>query len=479
MRRLSAPLALLLFVGSLSVPILGRARPDLAGQALAPIDRPNIVLILTDDQRFDLIEQMPHVMSEIAAHGVTFENSFVVTPLCCPSRTTTLRGQYAHTTGIYQVGGPYGGYKHVHSKGLETETIATWLHAAGYHTALFGKYLNGYNKLNVVPPGWDDWYGISNQTVNTNMYFNYWQSENGVPVWHGSSPSDYSTDVIARQADAVIRATDPSVPLFISLDPRAPHAPTVAAPRYVGTQCPIPTFTPPPSSNEVDVSDKPAYVRAKPTSAGNEVGMRKRQCLSLRAVDDAVGTLVQALADTDRLSNTLIVITSDNGLMNTEHRSVGKKVPYESSIRVPLMVRYDPAGTDGTVDEHLVTNLDYASSFLELADATATVPQDGASFVPLLTGTAAGWRSDFLIEGYDDPAAPHGGKYVPTYCGVRTEHDKYVRYVTGESEYYDLEADPYELVNRASDPTVSSRVGELRARLAELCSPRPPGLPPI
>jgi hypothetical protein len=99
--------------------------------------------------------------------------------------------------------------------------------------------------------------------------------------------------------------------------------------------------------------------------------------------------------------------------------------------------------------------------------------------MPLITERSPAWRSAFLIEGYDDPQAPHGGRYVPTYCGVRTRHDKYVRYVTGETEYYDLDRDPYELVNRASRPANAPRVTALRARLAALCSPRPPGMPPI
>jgi N-acetylglucosamine-6-sulfatase len=441
----------------------------------APGTKPNIVLILTDDQRFDLIEQMPNVQAYVADPGITFTNGFVVDPLCCPSRVSILRGQYSHTTGIYQVGGIYGGHSAVKKLGLEKDTIATWLDAAGYRTAYFGKYLNGYKDLAKVPRGWDDWYAINSQD-KSNMYFDYWQSVNGVATWHGSAPQDYSTDVIAAQADALIRGTDPGTPLFVSFDPRAPHAPTIPAPRYEGTTCPQPKFVELPNVNEADVSDKPAYVRAYPVK-GKAKGLWTKQCLSLRAVDDAVGTLVQALADTGRLSNTLLVVTSDNGLMNREHRLLNKKVPYESSIRVPMVIRFDPAGTSGSVDPRMVANIDLAPTFAEAGGATPTIPFDGRSLMPLITGASVSWRSDLLIEGYDLPSHPRGGQYVPTYCAVRTDHDKYVVYMTGETEYYDLIADPYEMQNRATDSTVSGRVAALRTRLRELCSPRPPNLP--
>jgi arylsulfatase A-like enzyme len=455
-------------------PVIREGDTDTSSALRAPTE-PNIVLILTDDQRFDLVEQMPNVQASIADHGITFSNGFVVDPLCCPSRVSILRGQYSHTTGIYQVGGIYGGHSAVKKFGLEKDTIATWLDAVGYRTAFFGKYLNGYKDLERVPRGWDDWYAI-NSEEKSDMYFDYWQSVNGVATFHGSAPEDYSTDVIAAQADALIRSTDPATPLFVSFDPRAPHAPTIAAPRYEGTSCPPPAFVEPPSVAEADVSDKPAYVRAYPAK-GKAKGLWTKQCLSLKAVDDAVGTLVRALADTGRLSNTMLVFTSDNGLMNREHRLVNKKVPYESSIRVPLVIRYDPAGTSGTVDQRIVANIDFAPTFAEVAGATPTIPFDGRSLMPLITAIAAPWRSDLLIEGYDLPSHPRGGAYVPTYCAVRTEGDKYVVYATGESEYYDLIADPYELQNLVTDPAVSGRVAELRARLRELCVPRPPNLP--
>ena len=437
--------------------------------------RPNIVFILSDDQRFDLLSQMPNVKSLVMDHGVTFSNSFVTDPLCCPSRATILRGQYSHTTGIYQVGGPYGGWKQVNKRHLENDTIATWLKSVGYTTAFFGKYLNGYGKADYVPPGWDSWNAFVNEG---NMYYNYIESRDGVPVSYGSSPEDYSTDVLSAQVDAYIRSADPNTPLFVSFDPRAPHFPTIAAPRYVGTTCPLK----PPKLNasdwEADVSDKPAYVQsyAVPTSP-QATGLWKKQCLALRATDDAVGVIIQALQDTGRSSNTMIVYASDNGLTNTEHRLQGKKSPYESSIRVPLTIRYDAAGTHGTIDTHIVANVDYAETFLELAGATATIHEEGLSLMPLIRGdVGVPWRSALLIEGYDDPADPQGGFYVPTYCALRTANAIYVQYVTGEREYYNLRVDPLELVNRADDPAAAGQVQALHARLVPLCQPAPPGM---
>jgi N-acetylglucosamine-6-sulfatase len=192
----------------------------------------------------------------------------------------------------------------------------------------------------------------------------------------------------------------------------------------------------------------------------------------LLAVDRAVGGILDALRTTGRLGTTFILFASDNGLNIAEHRWTEKRVPYEESIHVPIIVRYDPATrTTASTDAHFVLNLDFAQTFANLANVSAPGAQ-GASTLPLLAGDAAGWRTDFLIEHWENKVQ------VPAYCAVRNQQDLYVEYETGEQELYDLTADPYELTNLASDPTRATTLSALHSRMAQLCSPPPPGFTP-
>ena len=171
----------------------------------------------------------------------------------------------------------------------------------------------------------------------------------------------------------------------------------------------------------------------------------------------------------------MIVFSSDNGFVWGEHRwgNTGphnKQVPYEESIRVPFVVRYDPVVASPGTNDELVLTIDVAPTFAELAGAT-TPGADGESLVPLLSGGTANWRTDFLIE--------HHISYVPTYCAVRSRDHAYVQYVTGEEELYVLADDPYQLENRVSDPALSLVLSTLRSRTVELCSPPPPDFTPF
>jgi arylsulfatase A-like enzyme len=173
------------------------------------------------------------------------------------------------------------------------------------------------------------------------------------------------------------------------------------------------------------------------------------------------------------LKTTMIVFASDNGVSWGEHSlaAARKLVPYEESIRVPLVIRYDPlTHARRREDGHLALNIDLAPTFAALAGKT--MPRaEGRSLMPLLAGGHPGWRRDFLIEHL----VGRPQRDVPTYCAVRSERYKYVLYQTREEELYDLQRDPYELDNRASDPALSALKARLRARLAVLCKPRPPG----
>ena len=460
---------------------------DGAAPATALPTHPNIVLILTDDQRWDELTHMPTVESQLVGKGVDFTNGFVVDPLCCPSRTTILTGKYSHSTGIYWNDPPHGGFPDFRHE--EGSTIATWLHAAGYRTALVGKYLNGYQPKYVghVPPGWDVWraMALAGRGDGKGGYYNYVMSENGRRVRFGGAPSDYSTTVLSRFATRFITSTPASQPVFLYYAPRAPHVPATPAPRYRHACWNLPPLRPP-SYNQANVSDMPAYVRGIPRMSARRSAridaLHLRHCQTLLSVDDSVKAILGALRRTGRLSDTLVVFASDNGLLLGEHRLTGKVVPYEESIRVPIVVRFDPI-THFTprVDTHLVLNLDFAETFAEAAGVSAP-GAEGRSLIPLLENPDIPWRKEFLVEHWE-PANPRADDSEamhprPPYCAVRTTTYMYVKYSTGEQELYDVQRDPYELHNLAHVPADRGLLRRLHAQMVKLCNPPPPGFTP-
>jgi N-acetylglucosamine-6-sulfatase len=425
-------------------------------------ERPSVVLVLTDDQRWDTLSAMPNVRRELVGRGVTFSNGFVVNSLCCPSRASILTGLYSHSTGVYLNTGRYGGF----AAFRDASTVATWLQAVGYRTGYVGKYLNGYSPLSgYVPPGWSHW------TAFAGRYDEYWLNRNGAPTWHGREPSEYSTDVLADDAVRFLRET--AGPLFLVYAPYAPHSPATPAQRHAGALTDLEPWRPA-SYNEADVSDKPAWLRARPLlepAQQNAIDeFRRDQLRSLLAVDEGVGRIVEALRETGRLENTLIAYTSDNGFAWGEHRRTSKMDPYEESIRVPFVVRYDALVRSPRRDRRLVLNIDLAPTF---ADVAGIVPPyvEGASLVPLLTSPDVPWRADFLVEHLRSTPTNQG---IPSYCAVRNARSIFVSYETGEEELYDLVADPHQLQNLAASPERAAHLRGRRARLRQLCNPPPP-----
>ena len=434
-----------------------------------PATAPNILLIVTDDQRWDTLWSMPTVQRELAGRGVTFDQMFTTNSLCCPSRASIFTGNFSHTTGVYRNEPPFGAFQSFR----DSSTLATWLHDGGYRTALFGKYIDAYQgdaNQGYIPPGWDQWEAF----VHAGFY-DYRLITNGVLTDHGSAPSDYSTTVLGNDATAYVRSAPTTQPLFLEFAPEAPHAPAIPEPRYANAFGDLPTWNPP-NMNEADVSDKPAYIRGRPPmdAAALQANQtfRQNQYRTLLSVDDQIAALLQAYRDTGRLQNTMIIFTSDNGLSWGEHRWVKKEVPYDESLRVPLVIRYDPVtGGTASTDHNLVLNADIAPTIAALAGVTHPAT-DGASMLPLLRDPGAPWRRDFLLEHME------GANPVPTFCGVRTQGWKYVRYATGEQELYNLTADPYELQNLAGTAANAAEQAALRRRADVLCSPAPPGLDP-
>ena len=448
------------------------AVPALAGSvtptaALPPSTgaRPSVLLIVTDDQRWDTLWSMPHVRSSIAGHGITFADAFVTNALCCPSRASILTGDLSHTTGVYRETPPFGAF----SSFRDGSTLATWLHDGGYTTGLFGKYIDAYQHAALtgyVPPGWDRWVAFVRS-----RYVDYKLTIDGRIETHGSEPADYSTGVLGSYAERFIRGTDG--PIFVEFAPAAPHAPATPEARFDGAFDDLEPWRPP-SFDEPDVADKPSFIRELPrldARARSDVdAFRRDQYRTLLSVDRQVQGLIDALRDTGRLNDTLIVFTSDNGLSWGEHRWVKKEVPYEESIRVPLIVRYDPlTGSDGpATSSALALNIDIAPT---IADAAGVpIATDGRSLLPIVRGDSTAWRTRFLIEHME------GANPIPTYCAVRTVRHLFASYASGEQELYDLEADPFELTNvAAAEPALAD---QLSGELDVLCDPAPPGYHP-
>jgi arylsulfatase A-like enzyme len=420
----------------------------LAPAAAAQHTRPNVLVVLTDDQRWDTLSAMLTVRSQLVAEGITFSNAFVVNPLCCPSRASILTGRYSHSTKVYT----NGGFRLFD----DTSTLATWLRKAGYRTGFFGKYLNSYAGT-YVPRGWSRWVAFTPSNVDN--YFGYGLNVDGAIVPRGSHPEDYST------------ATRPFFALFA---PYSPHNPATPAPRHEHAFPGLPPWRPA-SYNEPNVNDKPAWVRAQerlsPESQTALDGFRARQLRSLLAVDNAVDRLLDALAESGRLEDTLVIFMSDNGLLWGEHRLTGKQAPYEESIRVPLVIRYDRLATGTRTETRQALNVDVAPTVAALAGVAAPGAQ-GRSLVPLLQNRSVAWRGEFLVESLRTGPNPD----VPTYCAVRGRRYMYVAYATREEELYDLAVDPSQLDNRVADPALSPILGQFRRHLLSLCNPRPRGL---
>ncbi|HEX3130268.1 MAG TPA: sulfatase-like hydrolase/transferase [Thermoanaerobaculia bacterium] len=446
--RFAPPLALLLLLGSFS--------------CLSAAPQPNLVIILTDDQDLMLgsLDFMPRTRALIADQGITFENHFVPLSLCCPSRSTILTGLHVHNHRVLTNFPPDGGFERFDQLKHEDRTLAVALHDAGYRTALFGKYLNGYpngEALTYVPPGWDEW--ASPVKGSPYAAYRYTLNENGRLVVHGSKAEDYMTDVLAAKAVSFVRKSG-NQPFFLYLATYAPHRPSTPAKRHAGL---FPGLQAPrtPSFNEPDVRDKPARIRALKRLDASRIAaidaLYRKQMQSLQAVDEAVAALVEALRDTGRLDNTCVVFTSDNGFHMGQHRlEPGKYTPYEPDVHVPLLVR-GPNVPRGLLVDALTLSVDFAPTFAELAGATLPAQPDGRSLVPFLKGTPpASWRQAILLEQFAVPPAPPKGSDLqepgddasyPSHRGIRTATYKYVQYGTGEKEVYDLRKDPDERLN--------------------------------
>ena len=488
--RATAPtaqfLALLASLTACQVENLAPSRPEpRSGMAERPVasaaGRPNIVVIMTDDQTVESMRVMPQTRDLIGSAGVTFDNNMVTYALCCPSRATFLTGQYPHNHGVRSNAPPDGG----HTKLDHSNTLPLWLQGAGYVTGHIGKYLNGYGQVDTleIPPGWTEWYAGTGGSEY--RYYDYRLNENGTVVSYRATPEDYQSDVYTGKALDFIHRRAPdavagTTPFFLFVTYLAPHAggPVEPGDPTLGTPVPAPRhkgrfagelLPATPAFNEADMSDKPASMRSRasltPTQV-SEIREAYRQRLeSLLAVDEGVARIIGALQDDGVLDNTLVIFTSDNGFFQGEHRlSSGKILPYEPAVKVPLLIR-GPGAAPGHRVSALVANIDLAPTIVEVAGATAGRTMDGRSLSPFLSGGQATWLvgpRHVLVE--DSPR----GTAKTVFWSIKRGKYVYTEYANGNRELYDLATDSAQVTSRHASSTYAKVRGQLAARLAAM-----------
>lgn len=417
---------------------------------------PNIIFILVDDLRWDELGitgqpfvKTPHI-DRIGKEGALFRNAFMTTPLCSPSRASFLTGQYAHTHGITDnVDRSVASHKLI--------TFPLLLQQAGYATAFIGKWHMGNDDS--PRPGFDRWVSFKGQ----GNYLNPEINEDGRDV----NPQGYITDLLTGYAVEFIKRRHEK-PFLVYLAHKAIHPEVMQhddgsvnlaeAERFIPAERHRSLFVgkkiPRRPSAMRTPSGKPALERTinglpplgPKTSTSDEVVLGRLR--SLMAIEEGVGKILKALQETNQLDNTVIVLASDNGYFYGEHGlSVERRLAYEESIRMPLLMRYPRWIKAGTVRDELALNIDVAPTLIELAGLSKLNKADGHSLVPLLKGGDSEWRKSFLIEYYSDKVFPRIRQMG--YKAVRTERWKYIHYVELDSmdELYDLKADPYEMKN--------------------------------
>jgi N-acetylglucosamine-6-sulfatase len=458
---------------------------------------PNIVMIIADDLDTNVwntalnLGYLPQIQARMIGKGTTFNNTFAALAVCCPSRVTYLTGQYPHNHGVLRNGGPRGGFANFTS---DDNTLAVWLQRAGYRTGLIGKYLNNYSLDNgriYVPPGWDNW-----QALPEVRQFNYNLYDNNAVRRFGASPDDYQTDVVARLAQQFIRTPD-ARPFFLTLTPTVPHyegesddggRTITPAPRHADT--PLISPIPPESArayNEANMKDKPAWMRDLPP-ADTQL-MRSgynSKVAAMRAFDDLVGQVLQALQDINADAKTLVIISSDNGYQYGTHRRTAKTDLYEESIRLPMVI-HAPGQTQPRVTDEWVMNTDWAATIADYAGVKPRRELDGRSLRGLVDGSiGATGRRSILVE---HPSAGGTGD-VPPYAMIRSKNPALTLDASGrkamvfaqtlnskgtlitDEELYDLQEDPdqFKSLHKSPDATRLTQKNNLANQLFQLKS---------
>ncbi len=451
--------------------------PLAAGVLRAAEERPNIVMVLMDDLRWDELHCTGHLFAQtpnidrLAAEGVTFRNAFTTSPLCSPSRACFLTGQYAHKHGITD-------NTDRSPASHRLATVPRALQTNGYETAFIGKWHMGID--DTPRPGFDRWVGFSGQGT----YFDPVLNVDGKRV----KVQGFTTDLLTQYAVELLDRPR-SKPLCLWLPHKAVHPEStqfadgsisdpnggefIPAERHKSLYSGAPVARRPNAGKapagkpalERKIGNLPPLGRATGTS---DETIRNRARM-LKSVDEGIGQLRAALERTGQLDNTVFIFTSDEGYFFGEHGlSIERRLAYEESIRIPLIIRYPKRIRAGSSVNAMVLGIDLAPTLLELGKTEPTVAMHGRSLVPLLAGRKISWRSSFLIEYFSDRTMQR--MLNMGYKAVRTERWKYIHYteLEGSDELYDLRKDPYEMKNLIAEPSSRGVLKSLRAELQRL-----------
>ena len=431
----------------------------------------NIVLIITDDQRYDALGFLGHPflktpnIDALALNGANVRNAFVTTSLCSPSRASMLTGQYAHQHGI-----------------LDNQTILPrstpiypeLMQAAGYDTAYVGKWHMG-GSTDEPRPGWNYWASFAGQGEYFDPLFNI----NGT----AKQFKGYTTDIISDVAVEWLQGHGGS-PFCLVIGHKATHNPFKPAPRHqrLYEGAPVPQPMP---DDEAAYADTPEWVHRQRRSYHGVDGIDGKglwdgqfkdfsafyydYMRTIVAVDESVGRVVDALRKKGLLESTFFMFTSDNGFMMGEHGLLDKRCMYEGSIRIPLVVHCPDLIKPGSVVDEMILNIDYASTLLDIAGIDPPRTMQGASFVPLLRGEKIAWRGAFLYEYFFERFYP----MTPSVLGVRTPKWKYMEFqgiwdAKNNFALYDIEHDSGETMNLAGRHEMKAIQAKLSNELGTL-----------
>lgn len=481
-------------------------------QAETSSSKPDIVVFMIDDLDMRLYDDMlddgllPNIERHIVERGTNFRRSYATDAICCPSRATFLSGQYVQNHGVKDV---TTGYGHIYpvdatGQGGDATFLQAWLKAAGYRTALIGKYMNEYDDHDgdgvpepAKPADWDHWVALfGGNSYNMNFY-TYIKNGQVSPAFRNRQ---FQTDFIADETSQFIEASSGDAPLFLYVAPTAPHTLGAGAPaglpydifyavglpehpRYPISQ--IPDMDIGPAFREwIDsgLADKPSWLTGNVppyrSSLHDEINEYHKQRVSnMRGIDDLVGQVVASLQTTGRYDSSLFVFVSDNGFFMGEHGLTQKSAPYEEAIHVPLTIA-GPGIRAEVQSDALVANTDLSVTIADFAGATPLRQVDGRSLRPVLQSSNPSWtRQRILIENYTEQTGVVPLDVVEPYRAIRVCGGRddliFVDYEGSEIEMYDLAVDPFQLDNAARQLSEVAK-GELQLQLRRFdqCSGR-------
>jgi arylsulfatase A-like enzyme len=432
--------------------VLSASPKDVAAQSVD--NRPNVLLIVTDDQRDGTLKVMPKTKQLFVREGTDFTNAYTTSPLCCPSRASIMTGRYPHNHNVRR--------NEQSNLLVQESTLQYYLQQNGYLTAMAGKYLNGWNETEAPPPYFDRWASIDDSSYRS-VYSDFVANVNGQVRF----PSGYSTSFVRERSVHFLEQfeQEDDTPWFMYVAPFSAHQPFEAADRYKRAH--TPQWNGNPAVGESDRSDKPAWVQSRNVRLAGGRSISRRQSRTLMSADDMVEELLATVRRLDEDRDTLAFFISDNGYLWGEHGLASKRFPYSGAIEVPLMMRWPGVVPEGFADRRIAANIDIAPTVLQVTGITPDpeYPIDGRS----LLGDRP--REDLLIEFF---GARVGGD-VPGWAGLRNPSYQYVEYydqATGAivyAEYYDHVDDPYQLHNVLGDmdPTNDPPVAFLSFDLAQ------------